>query len=129
MHKAHRALESIVLDREVQHFKDRLAPELAEKIYYGLWFAPETQLLLKTVEATQEKVSGQVEVRLYKGSCRVRRRRSPHSLYSEAYATFEEDSVYRQADAGGFIRLQGLRLRMAAEQSGQTETVEAGREG
>ena len=125
LHKAHRALESIVLDREVQHFKDGLAPQLAEKIYYGLWFAPETQLLLKMVEETQQKVSGEVEVRLYKGSCSVRRRRSEHSLYSAEYATFEEDSVYQQSDAGGFIRLQGLRLRMAANRAGKTDTVEA----
>ena len=125
LHKAHRALESIVLDREVQHFKDGLAPQLAEKIYYGLWFAPETRLLLKTVEETQQKVSGEVEVRLYKGSCSVRRRRSEHSLYSAEYATFEEDSVYQQSDAGGFIRLQGLRLRMAADRAGTPDTVEA----
>ncbi len=125
LHKAHRALESIVLDREVQHFKDGLAPQLAEKIYYGLWFAPETQLLLKTVEETQHKVAGEVEVRLYKGSCSVRRRRSEHSLYSAEYATFEEDSVYQQSDAGGFIRLQGLRLRMAAERAGKPEAVKA----
>ena len=125
LHKAHRALESIVLDREVQHFKEGLALTLAEKIYYGLWFAPETQLLLKTVAETQQRVSGEVEVRLYKGNCSVRRRRSEHSLYSAEYATFEEDSVYQQSDAGGFIRLQGLRLRMAAESAGKPEVVEA----
>ncbi len=118
LHRAHRALESLVLDREVLHFKDLLAPQLAEKIYYGLWFAPETQLLLKTVEETQQGVSGEVEMRLYKGSCSIRRRRSENSLYSAEYATFEEDSVYHQEDASGFIQLQGLRLRMAAARSG-----------
>jgi argininosuccinate synthase len=115
LHKAHRALESIVLDREVLFYKDCLAPNLAQKIYYGLWFAPETQVLLKTIEETQQRVSGEVEVSLYKGTCSIRRRRSKHSLYSAEYATFEEDSVYRQSDASGFIRLQGLRLRMASD--------------
>ncbi len=123
LHRAHRALESLVLDREVLHIKDRLAPQLAEQIYYGLWFAPETQLLLKTVEETQHRVSGEVEVQLYKGSCSIRRRRSENSLYSAEYATFEEDSVYCQADAGGFIQLQGLRLRMAAELRGKEPAV------
>ena len=115
LHKAHRALESIVLDREVLFYKDCLAPNLAQKIYYGLWFAPETQVLLKTIEETQQRVSGEVEVSLYKGTCSIRRRRSKHSLYSAEYATFEEDSVYRQSDASGFIRLQGLRLHMASD--------------
>jgi len=114
LHKAHRALESLTLDREVAHFKDTLIPRIAELIYYGFWFSPEMDLLLKMVSGSQEKVSGEVRLQLYKGSCQVAGRRSPFSLYDPSYATFEEDAVYSQADAEGFIRLQGLRLKIAA---------------
>ena len=114
LHKAHRALESLTLDREVAHFKDTLIPRVAELIYYGFWFSPEMQLLLKMVADSQESVSGEVRLQLYKGNCQVAGRRSPLSLYDPSYATFEEDAVYSQADAEGFIRLQGLRLKIAA---------------
>jgi len=114
LHKAHRALESLTMDREIAHFKDTLIPRIAELIYYGFWFSPEMQLLLKMVADSQEKVSGEVRLQLYKGSCQVAGRRSPLSLYDPSYATFEEDAVYSQADAEGFIRLQGLRLKIAA---------------
>ncbi|MFB3905788.1 MAG: argininosuccinate synthase [Acidobacteriota bacterium] len=114
LHKAHRALESLALDREVAHFKDTLIPRFAELIYYGFWFSPEMQLLLKMVADSQERVSGEVRLQLYKGICQVVGRRSPFSLYDPSYATFEEDAVYSQADAEGFIRLQGLRLKIAA---------------
>ncbi len=114
LHKAHRALESIALDREIQHWKDELAPRLAEKIYYGFWFSPETQLWLSAVERTQENVNGEVRLQLYKGQCSVSGRRAETSLYDPEYATFEADRVYSQADAEGFIRLQGLRLRVAS---------------
>ncbi len=114
LHRAHRALESITLDREVAHWKDEVAPRLAEKIYYGFWFSPETQLWLEAIRRSQEPVSGEVRLRLYKGNCTVCGRRSKGSLYDPEYATFEADSVYSQADAEGFIRLQGLRLRMGA---------------
>ncbi|MDA2936873.1 argininosuccinate synthase [Acidobacteria bacterium AH-259-A15] len=121
LHKAHRALESLTLDREVQHFKDELAPRIAELIYYGFWFAPEMQLLLQLIKNSQKRVSGKVNMQLYKGNCVVRGRSSPFSLYDPAYATFEADRVYTQADAQGFIRLQGLRLKIAALLSSQSE--------
>ncbi|MDA2924527.1 argininosuccinate synthase [Acidobacteria bacterium AH-259-L09] len=121
LHKAHRALESLTLDREVQHFKDELAPRIAELIYYGFWFAPEMQLLLQLIKNSQKRVSGKVNMQLYKGNCVVRGRSSPFSLYDPAYATFEADQVYTQADAQGFIRLQGLRLKIAALLSSQSE--------
>lgn len=121
LHKAHRALESLTLDREVQHFKDELAPRIAELIYYGFWFAPEMQLLLQLIKNSQKRVSGKVKMQLYKGNCVVRGRSSPFSLYDPAYATFEADQVYTQADAQGFIRLQGLRLKIAALLSSQSE--------
>lgn len=114
LQKAHRALESITLDREVQHLKDQLVPKIAEMIYYGFWFSPEMKLLLDLIKNSQQKVSGEVLLQLYKGNCFVLGRRSPWSLYDPSYATFEEDEVYSQADAEGFIRLQGLRLKIAA---------------
>ncbi|MFQ5741016.1 MAG: argininosuccinate synthase [Acidobacteriota bacterium] len=114
LHKAHRALESLTMDREVQHLKDQLAPRLGEIIYNGFWFTPEMNLLLRTVTSSQKRISGEVRLRLYKGSCRVLGRRSPFSLYDPSFATFETDDVYRQEDAAGFIRLQGLRLKIAA---------------
>jgi argininosuccinate synthase len=111
LHVAHRALESITLDREVMHEKDRLAPRFAELIYNGFWFSPEMDFLRAAVDASQQAVSGEVRVKLYKGGVQVTGRRSPFSLYSEELATFEEDGgAYCPADATGFIRLQGLRL-------------------
>jgi argininosuccinate synthase len=113
LHAAHRAMESITLDREVMHERDRLSPRLAELIYNGFWFSPELEFVRAAIEKSQENVSGEVRLKLYKGSVRVTGRRSPVSLYSEATVSFEDagpaDS-YRQADATGFIRLQGLRL-------------------
>ncbi len=111
LHAAHRAIESITLDREVMHERDRLSPRFAELVYNGFWFSPEMDFLRAAVESSQQNVTGEVRVKLYKGSVRVTGRRSPLSLYSEELATFEEDGgVYDQADAGGFIRLQGMRL-------------------
>jgi len=112
LHIAHRAMESITLDREVMHLKDALMPKIAELIYYGYWFAPEMTVLRKTIEATQMDVTGDVRLKLYKGNCMVVGRRSPNSLYSQDFATFEADEVYRQSDATGFIRLNALRLRI-----------------
>ena len=112
LHVAHRALESITLDREVMHLKDGLMPKIAELIYYGYWFAPEMEILWKMIRETQKGVTGDVRLKLYKGNGMVVGRRSPHSLYSEDFATFEEDEVYRQKDAEGFIRLNALRLRI-----------------
>lgn len=126
LHKAHRALESLTLDREVQHLKDELAPRIAELVYYGFWFAPEMQLLLQLIQNSQERVTGKVRVQLYKGNCVIQGRSSPFNLYDPAYATFEADEVYSQADAQGFIQLQGLRLRVASllERTRQLEAVD-----
>lgn len=114
LHVAHRAMESITLDREVMHFKDTLIPKYAELVYYGYWFAPEREVLQTAIDETQKNVTGSVRLKLYKGSCTVVGRQSPYSLYRPDFATFEEDSVYQQADATGFIRLNALRLRIRA---------------
>ena len=111
LHVAHRAMESITMDREVMHERDRMAPRFAELIYNGFWFAPEMDYMRAAIDASQENVTGDVRVKLYKGNVTVQGRRSPHSLYSEDLVTFEEDlGAYDQRDATGFIRLQGLRL-------------------
>jgi argininosuccinate synthase len=113
LHAAHRAMESITLDREVMHERDRLSPRFAELIYNGFWFSPELDFVRAAMEKAQENVTGEVRLKLFKGSVRVTGRRSPVSLYSEATVTFEDAGAadtYRQADATGFIRLQGLRL-------------------
>ena len=114
LHAAHRAVESITLDREVMHERDRLAPRIAEVIYNGLWFSPEMAMLQAAVTASQANVSGEARIRLYKGGLQVTGRRSPVSLYSQARASFEDEGPaddYVQSDASGFIRLQGLRLQ------------------
>ena len=112
LHIAHRALEQITLDREVMRLKDSLMPKIAELIYYGFWFAPEFQALKKMIEETQERVSGTVRLKLYKGQVYVAGRKSPNSLYKGSLASFDEEGGYSQADATGFIRLQGLRLKV-----------------
>ena len=109
---AHMAMESITMDREVMHLRDSMIPRYAEMIYNGFWFAPERELLQSMMDQAQKNVSGVVRVELYKGGCRVLGRKSEHSLYSEDFATFEDDTVYRQEDAEGFIRLNALRLRI-----------------
>jgi len=111
---AHRAMESITMDREVMFLRDSLIPEYARLIYNGFWFAPERRLLQQLVDQSQDSVEGLVRVKLYKGGCYVTGRKSDRSLYDPAFATFEEDAVYQQSDAAGFIRLQGLRLRIAS---------------
>ena len=110
---AHTALESITLDREVMHIRDGLVPRYAEMIYYGYWFSPERRMLQALVDETQRSVNGTVRLKLYKGSCMVTGRKSDHSLYDPDFATFEGDEVYNQQDAEGFIRLSGLRLKIA----------------
>jgi argininosuccinate synthase len=112
LRQAHMAMESITLDREVLHLRDSLVPKYAELVYNGFWFAPERRMLQNLVDDTQRRVSGVVRLRLYKGNCAVRGRKSDHSLYSEAHATFEKDEVYSQKDAEGFIRINALRLRI-----------------
>jgi len=114
LHIAHRAMESLTLDREVMRLKDDLMPRYAALVYNGYWFAPEREILQGAVDETQRRVCGVVRLKLYKGNCIVTGRRSPFSLYRENLATFEEDTVYHQADAEGFIRLNALRLRMRA---------------
>ncbi|MBP7516604.1 MAG: argininosuccinate synthase [Desulfobulbus sp.] len=113
---AHRDLETITLDREVLRIRDSLVPTYAQLIYNGFWFSPEMQLLQRTMDDAQATVNGTVRLKLYKGNCIPVGRRSDNSLYSESFATFEEDEVYNQADATGFIRLNALRLRIQAYQ-------------
>jgi argininosuccinate synthase len=112
---AHRALESLTLDREVLRMRDALSLKFAESVYYGFWFAPESELMRKVIEETQESVTGEVRVKLYRGNVIVAGRRSPNSLYQEKLATFEADTVYNQRDAEGFIKLNALRLRTLAK--------------
>ena len=110
LHAARRALESITMDREVMRLRDSLAVKISELVYYGFWFSPEMDMLRAAVEESQKDVSGMVRLKLYKGGVAVCGRKSPNSLYSESLATFEEDSVYDQSDATGFIKLNSLRL-------------------
>jgi len=112
LHIAHRAVESMTMDREVMHFRDSLIPKISELIYYGYWFSPEMEVLKKTLDETQKDVTGSVRLKLYKGNCTVIGRKSRKSLYHGAFATFEKDTVYNQKDAEGFIRLNALRLRI-----------------
>jgi argininosuccinate synthase len=109
---AHRALESITMDREVLRLRDSLGVKFAENIYYGFWFAPEFELMRKLIDETQTSVTGDVRLKLYKGNAIVTGRRAPRSLYSENLATFEADTIYDQRDAEGFIKLNALRLRL-----------------
>jgi argininosuccinate synthase len=113
---AHRALESITLDREVMRLRDSLGVKFAENVYYGFWFAPEFALLRQMIDETQKNVTGEVRLKLYRGNTTVVGRRSPNSLYSERLATFEADDIYNQRDAEGFIKLNALRLRLQARQ-------------
>ncbi len=111
LHAARRDLESICLDREVFHLRDSLVPRYAECVYYGFWYSPEREALQVLMDKIQERVNGAVCCKIYKGAVYPLSRTSPNSLYNADLATFEEDAVYNQADATGFIRLQGLRLR------------------
>ncbi len=115
LHHAHRAVESITLDREVMHLRDELSPRYAEMVYNGFWYAPEREALQAFMDNIQQRVNGEARLTLYKGNVIVDGRRSDDSLYDEATVTFEEDDVYDQGDATGFIRLQSLRLRTFAE--------------
>ena len=115
MLKAHRAIESICLDREEAHLKDELMPKYAKLIYQGYWFSPEREMLQAAIDKTQENVEGTVRLKLYKGNVIVVGRESSKSLYSEAHSTFEEDEVYNQKDAEGFIRLNALRFIIAGQ--------------
>ena len=114
LYAAHRDLETITLDREVMKIRDGLIPRYSELIYNGFWFSPEMKLMQGTMDATQATVNGVVRLKLYKGNCIPVGRKSDNSLYHESFATFEEDEVYTQSDAGGFIRLNALRLKIQA---------------
>jgi len=109
---AHRAIESLTLDRGAAHLKDEIMPRYAELIYNGFWFSPEREMLQALIDKSQDKVNGTVRLRLYKGNVIVEGRKSPDSLYSLEHVTFEEDTVYDQRDAAGFIKLNALRLRL-----------------
>ncbi len=110
--QAHRGIEQLTLDRGAMHLKDELMPRYAELVYNGFWFAPEREMLQAAIDKSQEHVEGTARLKLYKGSVNVVGRKSPRSLYSEAHVTFEEDTVYDQRDAEGFIKLNALRLRL-----------------
>ncbi|GAB4388878.1 MAG: argininosuccinate synthase [Thermodesulfovibrionales bacterium] len=112
LHAAHRAVESVTLDREVLHLRDSLVPRYAELVYYGFWYSPERKALQVLVDEIQQNVTGTARLKLYKGSCAVVGRKSPVSLYHPGYATFEADRIYDQKDAEGFIKLNSLRLRI-----------------
>lgn len=109
---AHRGIEQITMDKGAAHLKDELMPKYAELIYNGYWFSPEREMLQAAIDKSQELVTGTVRLKLYKGSVNIVGRDSPYSLYSQEHVTFEEDNVYDQADAGGFIKINALRLRL-----------------
>jgi len=113
LRQAHVAMESITMDKEVMHMRDSLIPRYAEMIYYGYWFSPEREKTQVFIDETQKSVNGTVRLKLYKGNCMVVGRKSESSLYDPDFATFESDEVYNQKDAEGFIRLSGLRLKIA----------------
>jgi argininosuccinate synthase len=112
LHCAHKAVESITLDREIVHLRDSLVTRYAELIYYGYWFSPERNALQTLIDDVQRDVTGTVRVKLYKGNCYIVGRKAPRSLYSPELATFEAEDVYKQGDADGFIKLNALRLRI-----------------
>jgi len=114
LHIAHRGLEGITMDREVMHLRDSWIPNYAKLIYNGFWYSPEREMLQVAITKSQEYVTGDVRVKLFKGACHVAARRSPYSLYDPEIATFDADDVYNQADAEGFIKLNALRLRVLA---------------
>ena len=115
LYLAHRAMESLTLDKGAAHLKDELMPRYAELVYNGFWFSPEREMLQAAIDATQKNVTGAVRLKLYKGAAAVVGRKSPNSLYDPDVATFEADEVYDQKDAEGFIKLNALRLRLAAK--------------
>ena len=116
---AHQAVESLTLDREVMHLRDSLMPRYAELVYYGYWYAPERQVLQKLIDEAQQPVTGTARLKLYKGNVTVVGRKAPKSLYQPSLVTFEAGGDYQQADATGFIRLNALRLKIAAKLEGK----------
>jgi argininosuccinate synthase len=128
LYSAHQGLESICLDRETLHYKELIGHRFAELVYYGQWFTPLREALSAFVAKTQQRVTGTVRLKLFKGSCQVVGRKSPFSLYREDFATFGQDDVYDQRDAEGFINLFGLPLKVRAmvdKQNGRLEELDA----
>ena len=121
LYAAHSELEQLVLDRRTLALKDALAPRYADLVYEGRWWTTEREAMDALVDRTQQNVTGDVRLRLYRGSCTVAGRTSPHSLYDERFVTFGEDDVYQQSDAAGFIRLYGLPLRVEALKKAEAE--------
>lgn len=124
LHCAHRALESITVDREALHLRDSMAVKIAEIIYYGFWFSPEFKMIRVLLDEMQKMVNGVVKLRLHKGTCMVLGRKSPDSLYSPQLASFEKDLSYSQQDAEGFIKLNALRLKTYAERDKKRDAVQ-----
>jgi argininosuccinate synthase len=118
---AHRGIEQITLDRGAAHLKDELMPKYAELVYFGMWFSPEREMLQALIDKSQERVNGTVRLKLYKGSVNVVGRWSEDSLYSMEHVTFEEDDVYDQSDASGFIKINALRLRLLADRNNRSK--------
>jgi argininosuccinate synthase len=114
LYDAHRVLEQITLDRDLMHLRDRLAPEVAEMVYYGFWYAAKLDALMAFIREAQKPVTGRVTLQLYKGNVFVQSRTSPNSLYDEGIATMEGGGDYNQTDAEGFLRIQGLPSRVQA---------------
>ena len=123
LYAAHRELELLTLDRETLHYKDLVAIRFAELVYYGQWFHPLREALSAFVEQTQQTVTGTVKLKLYKGNCLPAGTTSPFSLYDEEIATFAEDDVYDQADAGGFINCFGLPTKVVAQMKKRNELL------
>ena len=117
LHMAHRAVESITMDREVMHLRDSLIPRYAELVYNGYWFSPEMRMLQAAIDSSQENVTGTARLKLYKGSCMIAGRKSPVSLYRPEIATFEKGASFNPKDAEGFIRINALRLKLQADRS------------
>ena len=116
LHMAHRAVESVTMDREIMHLRDSLTPRFSELIYNGYWFSPEMDWMRKCIDETQHGVTGTARIKLYKGRCSVAGRKAPEttSLYVPDFATFEEETVFDQTDSTGFIKVNALRLRIQA---------------
>jgi len=124
LHLAHRAVESLTLDREVMHLRDSLIPRFAELVYYGYWFSPEMRALRAFIRASQENVEGTARLKIFKGNASLAGRKSPRSLYNPQVASFENFATYSSRDAGGFIRMNALRLTLASPPQGAGETPE-----
>ncbi len=114
VHRAREAVEQLTMDREVLHLRDSLRPQYARLVYNGFWFAPEREMLQAAMDEAASCVTGTARLKLYKGNCTVVGRKAEHSLYDPELATFEAEEIYDQRDAGGFIKLNALRLRMRA---------------